>query len=717
MRIPLDYYRILGVPLQATAEQLQQAHRDRTMQLPRREYSETAISSRKSLLDQAYSILSNPEAKTAYDQKTFHTLPGQAQEETEIQETLPSLEVEEPHILGALLILLELGEYELVLNLGQEYLENLASETETGSQLNAIPHLSRADIVLTVALSGLELGREQWQQGTYEQAALSLEKGEKLLLKEGVFPGLRGELQGDLYKLRPYRILELLSQNSNDALAHRHGIQMLRDMLEERGGLDGTGDDRSGLSIDDFLRFMQQLRSYLTSLEQQTLFETEAQRPSAVATYLAVYALLVRGFAYKQPALINRAKRMLMRLGSRQDVHLEQAVCSLLLGQTEEASQALDLSREYEQLAFIRENSQGAPDLLPGLCLYSERWLHEEVFPHFQDLAECKQTLKEYFADDQVQAYLEALPLDRGEKNQWSVVESKPATMTRRESEERRTVEKTEDSQVLPSPSLREGGETQQKPSAARTATLTRSERTKVGDRPKNSPSQAVTRDRRENQRPVSRGNRRVQSRRGSPTGGRSIHWGRLALLAAGGLLGLWILIWLIGQVFGLVGSLFKNTPTLEGEQLQLMLNKPPVEIPEPPTQPTADTGPLTEQRAKTVVETWLSAKAKAFGSGHEVDQLSSILVDPALSAQRQRATQDKQDNFYGDYEHQVTINAVTMNGNDEDRATVDATVKESVEFYRNGESDPGASYSEEIRVQYQLIRQEGQWRIQDWSV
>ncbi|MDJ1167941.1 IMS domain-containing protein [Roseofilum sp. BLCC_M154] len=715
MRIPLDYYRILGVPLQATAEQLQQAHRDRTMQLPRREYSETAIGSRKSLLDRAYSILSNPEAKTAYDQKTFHALPGQAQEEKQIQETLPSLELEDPHILGALLILLELGEYELVLNLGQEHLENLASETETGSQLNAIPQLSRADIVLTVALSGLELGREQWQQGTYEQAALSLEKGEKLLLKEGVFPGLRGELQGDLYKLRPYRILELLSQNANDALAHRHGIQMLRDMLEERGGLDGTGDDRSGLSIDDFLRFIQQLRSYLTSLEQQTLFETEAQRPSAVATYLAVYALLVRGFAYKQPALINRAKRMLMRLGSRQDVHLEQAVCSLLLGQTEEASQALDLSREYEQLAFIRENSQGAPDLLPGLCLYSERWLHEEVFPHFQDLAECKQTLKEYFADDQVQAYLEALPLDRSEKNQWSVVESTPERTTMRESAEGGNLKKTEDSQVVPSPSLREGGETQPKRSAARTATLTRSEPTQVGDRPKNSPSQNDSRDRRENQRPVQR---RVQSRRGSSkTVGRSIHWGRLALLVAGGLLGLWIFIWLIGQVLGLVGSLFNNTPTLEGEQLQLMLNQPPVEIPEPPAQPTADTGPLTEEKAKTVVETWLSTKAKAFGSSYELDLLSSILVDPALSTQRQRATQDKQDNFYGDYEHQVTINEVTVNRDDANRATVDATVNESVEFYRNGEVDRGASYSEEIRVQYQLIRQEGQWRIQDWSV
>jgi len=55
-------------------------------------------------------------------------------------------------------------------------------------------------------------------------------------------------------------------------------------MLSERGGIDGTGDS-SGLSLDDFLRFIQQLRSYLTAAEQQSLFEAESQRPSAVATW------------------------------------------------------------------------------------------------------------------------------------------------------------------------------------------------------------------------------------------------------------------------------------------------------------------------------------------------------------------------------------------------------------------------------------------------
>jgi hypothetical protein len=437
VRIPLDYYRILGLPIQATAEQLSQAYRDRTMQLPRREYSEAAIKSRKELLDEAYAVLSDSEQRSAYDAgfltKTYEQdsdkplvlgTTGKSDSSDAFDPHTPSIEINNQQFVGALLILQELGEYELVLRLGQPYLGVRDSISLDKGRLGD-PHLIRPDIVLTIALACLELGREQWQQGQYENAAISLETGQELLLKEGLFPSVRGEIQADLFKLRPYRILELLALPEENLTERRNGMRLLQEMLQERGGIDGTGDDQSGLSIDDFLRFIQQLRGYLTAAEQQTLFEAEARRPSAVATYLAVYALLARGFAQRQPALIARAKQLLMRLGKRQDVHLEQAVCALLLGQTEEASRALELSQEYEPLAFIREHSQGSPDLLPGLCLYGERWLQKSVFPHFRDLANQKVSLKEYFADEQVQTYLENLPESSGEaSNEWTAVQS-----------------------------------------------------------------------------------------------------------------------------------------------------------------------------------------------------------------------------------------------------------------------------------------------------
>ncbi len=448
MRIPLDYYRILGLPIQATAEQLQQAYRDRALQLPRREYTDAAIAARKHLLDRAYAVLLDPEQRSSYDAsfldqsyikqsalgpETSSAGNGKPTE-GDIDPYNPSLEISNQEFVGALLILQELGEYEQVLKLSRPYLSggNKSQVLDNGSF--GEPVLVRPDIVLTTALACLELGREQWQQAQYENAAASLETGQKLLLSEGLFPSVRGEIQADVYKLRPYRILELVALPESNVAQRRQGLQLLQYMLQERAGIDGTGEDQSGLSIDDFLRFIQQLRSYLTAAEQQHLFEAEAKRPSAVATYLAVYALMARGFAERQPGLIAAAKQMLMRLGRRQDVHLEQAVCALLLGQTEEASRALELSQEYEALAFIREHSQDSPDLLPGLCLYGERWLQTDVFPHFLDLASQQVSLKNYFADEQVQAYLENMPAGEGTANEWAVVESarrtNPATAT-----------------------------------------------------------------------------------------------------------------------------------------------------------------------------------------------------------------------------------------------------------------------------------------------
>jgi len=448
VHIPLDYYRVLGLPIQATAEQLSHAHRDRTLQLPRREFSEWAIAARREIIDEAYEILSDPVERPKYDANFLSkpydmdtvasdesSLPidssaGSENENIDGADSpvqpdgepvparpdtppLPRIEIQDRQFIGALLLLYELGEYELALKLGRPYLSSGAkslSEERFGD-----PQIVAADIVLTISLSCLELGREQWQQGQYEAAAESLETGQELLLREGLFASVRGEIQSDLYKLRPYRILELLALPEERSAERYQGLRLLSDILQERGGIDGKNNDQSGLSTDDFLRFIQQLRSYLSVAEQQQIFEAEAKRPSAVGTYLAVYTLIAGGFARRQPVRIRSAKALLDRLGHRQDIRLEQSVCALLLGQTEEASDLVEQSREEETLTYIRKHSEGSPDLLPGLCLYTEQWLRVEVFPQFRDLREEDASLKGYFADPTVQAYLESLPVQENE--------------------------------------------------------------------------------------------------------------------------------------------------------------------------------------------------------------------------------------------------------------------------------------------------------------
>ncbi|MBD2099508.1 IMS domain-containing protein [Leptolyngbya sp. FACHB-261] len=680
MRIPLDYYRILGLPAQATPEQLQQAHRDRSAQLPRREYSDSAISARRQLLDQAYGVLFDPEQRRGYDAEIGaggrEPIIGEASLGTPTP-GVPSLEIRDDLMPGALLLLLELGEYELVLRLGQACLvpgSDFAAPTQGSGKRND------PDVVLTLALASLELGREHWQQGKYEAAAAALQQGQDLLLREGLFASVRGEIQAELYKLRPYRILELLAlapeQNPRE---RQRGLLLLQEMLEERGGIDGTGNDRSGLGIDDFLRFIQQLRSYLSAAEQQALFEDEARRPSAVATYLAVYALLARGFAQRQPALIRRARGMLVRLGQRQDVHLEQAVCALLLGQTEEASRSLELSREYKPLAFIRQHSQGSPDLLPGLCLYAERWLQDEVFPHFRDLSQQRAALKDYFADDQVQSYLEALPLSSDSDPDWAVLHNS-----------------TRPEFTRPIENLAAGAVTANRLSNISTATLSPPPRSidaprENGSR-ENSSNRAnptkeplAVRERGNNsyelpsatdlppRRPrggAALAERPLGDRTGSPSAGRRSGGGRrlqplrVLILVTGALLLLGGGAWALQAAYRAV---FKPGQTTGGDEPSVYLERPVLPI--AAADGTAPAGVAVNADrfdatvAEQLIQNWQASKARAMGPEHEIPALDAILVDPSLSDWRGKATTLKDDNAYWQYElKRIDIEQIEVN-------------------------------------------------------
>ncbi|NJK62367.1 MAG: hypothetical protein HC921_06465 [Synechococcaceae cyanobacterium SM2_3_1] len=128
-----------------------------------------------------------------------------------------------------------------------------------------------------------------------------------------------------------------------------------------------------------------------------------------VAMYLAVQVQMGQGYLNNRPALIRTARGLLARLAQHQDVHLEQSICHLLLGETEIALQHLQQMQEPEPLAFIREHSQGSPDLLPGLCRYAEKWFKEEVLSQIRDLESAATTLQDYFDNPQVQTYLDEM--------------------------------------------------------------------------------------------------------------------------------------------------------------------------------------------------------------------------------------------------------------------------------------------------------------------
>lgn len=735
MRIPLDYYRMLGVPTVATSEAIQRAYEDRLRQQPRSEYSQAAIASRESLLEEAYAVVSDPERRTEYDASFLvgHFQPedssspgvelppmtgGQSQQGMSSVQ-LAWLEVAPQKLPGALLILQEVGEYELIVQLVEPLLD--APEKafpEAPGVLGAIA----SDLILSCALAYRELGRESWQQGQYEKAAIAQSNSCDLLARENRFSQLRQEIQTELDKLRPYRILELVAQPERKTVSIRKAMQHLREMLDERGGIDGTGEDRSGLGVDEFLRFIQQLRGYLTAAEQQNLFEAEARRPSAAASYLAAYARLARGFAYRQPQAIQGAKRLLDRLGKRQDVHLERAICALLLGQTQQATAALELSREVEPVALIERYSQNAPDLLPGLCLYAEQWLRAEVFPKFRDLAKRRVSLQAYFDDPQVQRELDNLtPMGLRD------TEAVPLAPRRHRSIEAEPM--WEEERLVAGGGIAitgryhfpEQGATER---STPTALLERPPESPWRDRVSSSPGKGDSKGleileeptllRKDPPKPRKRRKKRSRSQGWSfPRNAKSVI--PLAIL---GVLGMGAIGFTAVKAWQDTRNDSPEVPGLVGEQLIIELNRPLFEIPAveaAPAQPE-ETG-LTVEMARSLVESWLGAKASALGRQHRIEALETVLAEPMLSLWRNRAIAFQREDSYRNFEHTIIPGSVKVMSSDEERGSIEATVREIAEHYRNGSKVAASSYDSQVRVRYEVVRQEGEWRISNSTV
>ena len=716
MRVPLDCYRILGLTHLSGLDKIHQAHRDRLLSMPRREYSDAAIASRKRIIDRAYEILVEGDRAAITSTIALDDQASDPSLDKPVAKLPPQVEADEKDFAGLLLILYELGESEKVLALAKPYYDPDEAEYQSA---RISPH--DPDLLLSVSLSYLELGREYWKQGQYESAAISLESAQEILLREGLFLSIRSEIQADLFRLRPYRILELLASPDNQTNEQRKGMLLLQEMLDARRGIDGSGNDYSSLGIDDFLRFMQQLRSYMTALEQQTLFEEEARRPSSVATYLAVYALIARGFSQRQPALIRRAKGLLVKLSAKQDIYLEKAVCALLLGQTEEASTAIDSSAEEDQISFIRQNSEGAPDLLPGLCLYSEHWLQEEVYPHFRDLMHQTVSLKDYFAYEQVQAYLEELPSTGALSSDWTSPVGGSASLDDRTNNARndldpasRAITEPKLSTYAPEPPNRFQRSTTPVIDRSAAPHSDPSSNSNIsGDLPKSRrfgntfPERNIAKNINETVRGI---NRPVNS--SLPK--HKFNIGRLVAVIA-------IAIALVGGSLWLVVWAFRSLTSSPRSEASVTLEKPIASLVESFKTNTsvaiAIAGPLDKETATKLIEIWQSTKSKALGNKYEDNTLEEILAEPALSDWKARSKELKTSNSYLQYQIKSSeIDKVVPDG--DNKAKIIARISESRNYFNNGELDRSASKADaSYTVEYDLVRKDNQWLIREMLV
>jgi ARC6-like, IMS domain/DnaJ domain len=730
MRIPLDYYQILGVPTVATMGQIQQAYADRNLQQPRHEYTSTAIESRRKLLGDAYEVLAHPAERSQYDAAQLDANPHFPEGE----HPPSTLEIADDRLLGGLLILAEIGEYEQLLSIAWPLLGN--EQILKQSIGNADPEEISNSLHLTVALTLLELGREEWRQNKPAEGCQALETSIKLLRQQNIYPTVQAEIVKELAKFRPQYILSVLCAPNSCNEDRQQALSLLQELVANCSNPHGY--KTYGMTQDGFIAYIDQIRRYLTTNEQQNLFEEPAtQSGNPVFTYLLVYAMVARGFYYQMPELIHRAKQLLLKnLGRRQDVFIEQALCYLLLGQTQEAQYALERSQDRESLDYIRRNSATSEDLLLGLCRYSELWFQTQVFPHFADLTHHKASLQQYFDNRQVQAYLEDLPPASGDLSLFSEssgelspfanvpaavalptyevttaldVEGQGLPLIDRAYHPTPTVPPGAGDNVVPFERPKKKTSQPSHPfleeppvvpavlplSAEDRGELAAADSHALALRPK---TLAITTKRK--------------------AGRRSATFRQL-LFGFGGLLGTVAAVLLISNAF---------------KSYQGGVVVPTVKKASPPAAPTtvtptgsnsntavattpATTVQLTVDSGQKIVEEWLQAKAKSLSTQHEVQSLDNVLADPALTRAKMRARDTKQSSSYLQYKHVVKVNDVTVS-TDQQSGVIDATVNEVAQFYNsNQQLDRNYSYNKNLRVRYSLVNSNGRWLIKDMTV
>jgi curved DNA-binding protein CbpA len=742
VQISLDYYRILGIPIQAESNLIEQAYQDRIIQLPHKGYSEYAITSRNNLLQQAYSVLSNEESRLEYESSFFSPVTededaaGESEEAEEslnlsdenldvVQNTV--IEIDESLFIGTLITFLDLGEYELILSLSQPYIQDKSNLSNLSDREEELTQIGQ-DLVLSVVLAYLELAKEQWQEKQYELASNSLGESYQLLFQEDLFPSLRKEIKQDLGKLRPYQVLELLNREDSDIDGRQKGIKLLRKMFNSRGGIENQIIDESGLDVDGFLRFIQQIRVYLTPEEQQVLFEEEAQRPSPAAGYLAAYAGIARGFTERRPEFIIRAKNSLISLTIHQDVYLEQSICALLLGQTAEAEFSLSQSREKKVIDYIQEMSQGSPDLLPGLCVYTEKWLQTEVFPQFKNLTSQNPSLQKYFANDRVQAYLDTIT----------------TSLTK----------DLEDSQMSSSPELElpDGGETVGDQSYSFTqfnelkdqtgyeeqiinGNYSQSATAEVNINSSEGESQGISllvsgkyegdneeligfndfldaeveEDKQDSSHSVISDTHQTfpntdETNTDSEDQSNLIIWFLLILFLS------------IAIAFG--ASKLLLSPKSSWGKLEIPISEPLIAL--PPTNEEIINQTLNELNQTTAMEIinqWLNAKAQATGPEYNINGLTKILTEPQLSRWVSNSRDLRNKNAYRRYEHQVKVESAEVNPQDITQGMITAKISEKSQYYRNGAFIPRLSYQEDLLVRYELVKDDDRWLIKNAKI
>ncbi len=382
--LPIDHFRLLGVSPASDAQTVLRTLDQRLDRVPDQGFTTETLQARARLLHESADLLSDGERRRTYEAELTALAGG--------PNAVPALDVPGSLEVAGLLLLLEAGQ-------AQEAFE-LACRALQPPQAPALGSSREADLSLLAGLACRAAAEESRSRRHFEAAARQLQQGLQLLQRMGQLPDLRQRLVRDLDALSPFLVLDLLSRELTAVEKRGEGLELLEQLVQRRGGLEGDLDP--SFSSAEFQMFFKQIRSFLTVQEQVDLFSRWAEAGSEAADFLSSIALTASGFAQRKPERIAAARERLQASG-RSGIEPLLANLHLLLGEVDIALATFDAGAGPELRDWVEHQSR---EPLAQLCAYCRDWLANDVLPGYRDL-ESDPDLDAYFADRDVIAWVE----------------------------------------------------------------------------------------------------------------------------------------------------------------------------------------------------------------------------------------------------------------------------------------------------------------------
>lgn len=407
--VPVDYYKLLGVARTTSRDAVKRSYEKLVNTVPPM-FSQDTLFSRAVLLKTAEECLGNPELRYSYDQK--------------LSSGFDELRISNVDLPGALVLLQETGQSDLVVQLASDWLERHPAAPDAGDVCTclALSHLDRAGKALSK------------HSNRVSEAFESMDSALQLMSKNNVSPHLQEKLVVSMQNLLPKYVFEQLSQFKGPQHAGRRHICVQLFLNYLRAEIDEKGKE----SVEEKLR---DVRSAMTAAEQVAFYNDlpKELRRSPIEQYDRAMALLSYGFVNGWPHYVLKADKVFKKLQDTPgvlkagdadvDLAVERAVCAVLLCDMRTAQNSLGLTADSSKpcnpsiKVFVQAQTSSPGQTSTGVLRLVCRWLGEVALANYHDTANMMVTteaLAVWAELPQLKFYSKALRLQAlGAPGQW----------------------------------------------------------------------------------------------------------------------------------------------------------------------------------------------------------------------------------------------------------------------------------------------------------